>query len=86
VKPLALALVLAACGAPEVELPETPTIEVGISPRGVEILPPGWYVHAYPGLCLFLIRNKDGEIEACYIDPDPTCKPVDHRGCRAFNR
>ena len=88
---LALALVLAACGPEEVPGVETttappPTVAIGLTPNGVDVFPGGWYVHAYPGLCVFLIRNQDGGIEACYIDPDPNCKPADTRGCRAFPR
>jgi len=81
-----LAAVLAGCGGlePEIEPPPVPTIAVGETPNGVDVLPPGWFLHFYPGLCVVLVRDADGFVRRCFnFYPDP-CVPADPRACSPF--
>ncbi len=72
-------LVCLSCG-PAVELP-TPAV----GPRGPELLPPGWYVHTYPGLCVVVARDVDGGARTC-VEWFPTpCVPTNTAGCAALS-
>lgn len=80
------AFLFVACGPlePEIEPPPLPSVVIGETPNGVDVLDPGHYLHLYPGLCVVLERDAEGIIRKCFnFCPDP-CVPTDPRACRAF--
>ncbi|MFZ5440491.1 MAG: hypothetical protein ACOZQL_10810 [Myxococcota bacterium] len=73
------------CGGDVVQEVREELPSVAETPAGPEILPPGWYLHLYPGLCVIVVRDENGVAQRCYVVEDRTkCVPTNLSGCRGF--
>lgn len=76
---LLLLLALTACGGPlEEEAPgpedhELPAVNPSPAPGLPYVLPPGWFVHLYPGLCSIVLRDDRAVMQRCVRMPE--CAP-----------
>lgn len=71
---IVLLLLLTGCGVVEEVREELPS--VASTPTGLEVLPPGWYLHLYPAQCLVLVRDEEGLARRC-IEERLRCTPTE---------
>ena len=68
-----------------VSLPENTPSLAQTPGGGMQLIPAGWYVHDYPGVCVFLIRDEEGRARRCYSYPEGlACVPEAEGGCLRF--
>ena len=77
---VALVVMLAACGGEEPKPLPLPSLV--IVPTGLMLLPPGWGLHLYPGLCATVVVDAQDKAHQCIDDFD--CTPSDPGRCKAF--
>lgn len=75
-----LLILLMGCGAEVAEPARVEIPSVATTPDGLQVLPPGWYLHLYPAQCIVLVRDEDGTARRC-IEERARCTPTDPRWC-----